>query len=71
MAAQAGAEAMQDRCRGAGFERILDEVAGRRLDPLAAADQVVVQVAAGGASVAVTAGGEAATSPIEHPHDPQ
>ena len=69
LAAQAGAEAVQERCRGSAFDRVVDEVAARRLDPLAAADQVVG--GSGSAAVPLTAGADAATNPIEPPHDRQ
>jgi LAO/AO transport system kinase len=62
---EAAVRAAAERCEGPEFAALVDEVAGRRLDPLSAADQV-----AGGVSAAGV-GGDAATSPTEQPHERQ
>jgi LAO/AO transport system kinase len=55
--ADAGARMMLDRCAGPAFERMMGEVSARRLDPLAAADQL--------------SGGEPGSTPSDRPQDRQ
>jgi LAO/AO transport system kinase len=64
LVAEEGARAAAQRCHGPAFDALVTDVAERRLDPVAAADQLSGGVTGG-------AGGEAATSPIEEPHDRQ
>jgi LAO/AO transport system kinase len=70
----AAARGAAARCEGPVFDRLVDQVVGRRLDPLTAAAQVAGGASAGGeARGAADAGdgGDAATNPTEQPHERQ